>query len=606
VLKAIFDRTKTNPLREAVRGTVPAMRSVAGISFFLNLLVFAPSLYMESSFDRVLTSRNVTTWGFLTAVLVLLVLTHGVLTVLRQRILTRVGIAFDHVLSDPLFVAIHRVLNGEGRSEGRVSPVQAMRDLDTVRENLSGKLVATAVDLLFVPLFVFALTLMHPFIGLGAVVIMLCVVACGFAINLASAGSTLRATAAGIHANDYATTMLRNSEVIQALGMLGALQARWKRLRDAGLQWQAMAADQGNIPNIILASLTFAGSTLVVAIAVILAVENMASAGILFGAMIIAAKAIAPMASLAKNWKAYVSAQYAFERIDKIFNALPAVPERMALPKPSGNVRFEAVTAMPPRGGKPVLRDVSFDLPAGEVLGVIGPSAAGKSSLARVLLGIWPVASGAVRIDGNEISHWDPDELGRHIGYIPQDVELFAGTVAENIARFGDASPEQIIEAARMAGVHELIQSLPEGYNTDIGDAGVKLSGGQRQRLALARAVLGTPPIVVLDEPNASLDVRGEECLVEAIRQLSRNGSSVVIITHRSNMVSHVDRILVLSEGTVHLYGAREEVMRRLGMPNVVPMPHGVPAARPVGRTVPQPESAESRSIHAVAQGRRS
>ncbi len=593
MLKAIFDRTTTNPLREAIRGMAPAMRSVAAISLFLNLLIFAPSLYMESGFDRVLTSRNLTTWGFLTVILLVLVATHGVLSTYRQRIFVRIGIDFDQKVSDPLFRAIHRAALQQGPGGGRTSPVQAMRDLDIVRENLAGRLVSNGVDLLFVPVFLLALTLMHPVIGLTTFLVLAGVAGCGFAINLATASSTLRATAAGVHANEFATSLMRNSEVIHALGMIETLEARWKRVRDAGLGWQARSADEANVAQVTLATLTFAGSTVVVAVALVLIVLNMASAGILFGAMIISAKAIAPVSSLSKNWKSYVSTSYSFERIDRIFNQLPDLPERMALPRPSGHILVDNVSAMAPGSNRLVLRNLSFELGAGEVMAVIGPSAAGKSSLARVLMGIWPTFEGSVRIDGSELSHWNPDELGKHVGYVPQDVELFAGTVAENIARFRAASSEEVIAAARLAGVHEMIQGLPEGYNTEIGESGLRLSGGQRQRLALARAIIGQPALIVLDEPNASLDIKGEESLATAIRQLRQAGSSVIIITHRSNMISQVDRVLVLNDGTAHLCGPRDEVMRKLGMQNVVAMTAPPRTQQPVSRERPSERQQE-------------
>jgi PrtD family type I secretion system ABC transporter len=567
------------------------MRSIIAISLFLNLLAFTPALYMMGAFERVLSSRNVVTWTFLTGIFVVLCFAYAILSSLRARTLSSVSYAFDQALSRKLFDAVHRAMLGRAPGQGVVTPVQAMRDLDVIRDNLSGKLVASGVDLCFAPLFVITLGLLHPLIGLATLVLMASVVALGFIQNMSSANSMLRATAASVHASEFATAILRNSEVIQAHGMGGELQGRWRRLREAGLAWHAKAGESAVWASIGLQAINFGGSTLVAAIALFLVLENLASAHILFGAMVMAAKALLPMSQLASNWKSFVSTEYSFQRVDRLFESLPDLPPRMALPRPAGHVTFDNVTATAPGGGRPVLRKLSFELEAGQVLGVIGPSAAGKSSLSRVLVGIWPTAEGAVRIDGNEISHWDPQELGRHIGYIPQDVELFAGSVAENIARFGSATSEEVIAAAMMAGVHDLIQSLPDGYNTEIGDGGLRLSGGQRQRIALARAVFGTPPLIVLDEPNASLDTIGEECLVEAIRHLKRAGSTVVIVTHRSNMISQVDRILLMSEGTARLYGTREEVMGQLGMRNVVPMmapPPKTTVEAAQGRTGPQ------------------
>ncbi len=579
MLKALFDSTKSNALRDALRDLVPALRAVGAVSFFLNLLAFAPALYMMSAFERVLASRNVVTWVFLTLILLLMGVAHALLTNLRSRALVRIGITFDNGLSTKLFGAVHRAMLGrDGASLGGfVSPVQAMRDLDTVRENMSGRLVALGVDILFAPIFLLACVLLHPLIGLTTFFVMAAVALLGFAMNAAGSKWSLRSMAVTVNASEFAGAMMRNAEAIQALGMAGALQARWKRLRDAGLAWTAMAADGGVAASIGLTFVTFVGASVVSAVTLLLIIENIASASVLFGAMILSGKAIGPMSSLATNWKTYLQTEASFHRIDRLFDSVPEQGERMALPRPSGRLSFEGVQVVPPGGKKPVLRDVTFAVEAGEILGVIGPSAAGKSSLARVVTGIWPPTAGSVRLDGSELDQWHPDELGRYIGYIPQDVELFAGTVAENIARFSSAPSEAVIEAAQLAGVHEMIQGLEDGYNTEIGEGGAKLSGGQRQRLALARAVFDRPPLIVLDEPNANLDTKGEESLVHAIRTLSKAGSTVLLITHRANIMSHVDKVLVMAEGSVHLFGPREEVLRRLATPSPVQL-------RPVGR----------------------
>lgn len=576
MLKALFDTTKTNPLRAAMRDLVTPLRAVAALSLFINLLAFGPALYMMSAFERVLSSRNVVTWAFLTLILVMMGLAYAMLSTLRARILVRLGISFDNQLSDSLFTAVHRAMLGGGQGS-LISPVQTVRDLDTLRENMSGRLVAAGVDLMFAPLFLIACVLLHPLIGAATLVIMVAVALLGFAMNASNSRWSLRSMAASVNASEFASAMMRNAEALQALGMVGALRMRWKRLRDAGLGWSAMSSDSGNLANVGLTFVTFVGAPLVAAVTLLLIIENIASASVLFGSMILSGKAITPMATLASNWKNYILTETSFNRIDRLFDSLPEQAERMQLPRPRGRLSFEEVGATAPGGKKPVLRDVSFAVEPGEILGVIGPSAAGKSSLARVMTGVWPASAGSIRFDGSELSQWHPDELGRYIGYIPQDVELFAGTVAENIARFSAAASTDVIEAAQIAGVHEMIQGLADGYNTEIGEGGAKLSGGQRQRLALARAIFGKPPLIVLDEPNANLDTRGEESLVGAIRALSAAGSTVVLITHRANIMSHVDKILVMAEGTVHLFGARDEVLRKLGMPSPVQL-------RPVAR----------------------
>ncbi|MHB2169155.1 type I secretion system permease/ATPase [Alsobacter sp. R-9] len=571
----------------------PALRAIAGFSLFLNLLAFAPALYLMSAFDRVLASRNAVTWAFLTLLLAIMALAYAVLTNLRTRALVRVGIAFDHELSDRLFRAVQGAMLSRGTGQSPVSPVQAMRDLDTIRDNVSGRLVVAAVDLLFAPLFLLGCVLLHPFIGAATLVVMALVALFGFLMNAPSAAWTMRATAASLSATDFAGTMLRNAEAVQALGMTGALQARWKRLRDAGLGWSATSADAGATAGVALTFVSFAGASLVSAVTLLLVIENMASASVLFGAMLLAGRAMQPMATLATNWKTFVVTRYAFQRLDRLLAEAKPDEERLPLPAPSGHVTLEGVTVRAGRTDRMLLDRVSLTLAPGEIAGVVGPSAAGKSCLARVVTGVWPPTEGDVRLDGHELRQWHPDELGRHIGYLPQDVELFPGTIAENIARFRDVDSSEILEAARVAGVHALIQGLEDGYNTQIGEGGARLSGGQRQRIALARAVFGRPAVVVLDEPNASLDAKGEEGLVETLRALAAQGTTVLLVTHKANILSHVHRIIVMAEGRVQAMGPRDEVFAHFGAPNVRRLrpgeaPAGIrhePAAAPAGRS---------------------
>jgi ABC-type multidrug transport system ATPase subunit len=311
-----------------------------------------------------------------------------------------------------------------------------------------------------------------------------------------------------------------------------------------------------------------------------LAIAHEISAGMMIAASIIIGRALQPIEVTVGNWKGFLAARESLARMKKLFQAAGEEPSRMPLPRPNGIMSVENLVAAPPGGGRAVLKSVSFALAAGETLGVVGPSAAGKSSLARVLVGVWRSAGGAVRLDGFELSHWNPHELGRHIGYLPQDVELFAGSVAENIARFGAVDKDAVISAAELAGCHELIQNLPDGYNTNIGEAGQILSGGQRQRIALARCLYGDPSLVVLDEPNANLDSVGEEALVQAILRLKAAGVTVVLITHKVNILSILDRILLMGDGMAQVYGPRDAVLRRLTSPKVVRTDGALPHSR--------------------------
>ena len=293
----------------------------------------------------------------------------------------------------------------------------------------------------------------------------------------------------------------------------------------------------------------------------------------MIAASIIMGRALAPVEIAVANWKGFIAARAAYERITALFDMIPEERQKLPLPPPTGHLSVENVYATPPGSREPVLRGASFALRPGEVLGIVGPSAAGKSSLARVLVGVWPAISGKVRIDGAELDHWSAQRLGQHIGYLPQDVELFSGTIAENIARFSELDAEKIIAAANMAGVHDMVQTMPNGYDTQIGDGGLSLSGGQRQRVGLARALYGKPAYVILDEPNASLDADGEAALLSSIQQLRQDGSTVVLITHKTNILAIVDKMIVLSHGQVAGFGSRDEMLAKLLGPRLSPVP---------------------------------
>jgi PrtD family type I secretion system ABC transporter len=336
---------------------------------------------------------------------------------------------------------------------------------------------------------------------------------------------------------------------------------------------QAVASDRAGY---LLAASKFIRAFLQVAILGVgayLSIEQESTPGAMIAASIIMGRALAPVEVAVANWKLFIAARAAFDRIRTLLLLLPEEPQKMDLPAPEGRISVENVIAAPPGGKEAVLRGVSFALQPGEILGVIGPSAAGKSSLARVLVGVWPPAVGKVRIDGSDLSHWNVDQLGRHVGYLPQDVELFSGTIAENISRFGEQDSEKIIAAAKMAGVHEMIQLMPAGYNTQIGDGGQALSGGQRQRIGLARALYGRPGFIVLDEPNASLDSDGEAALLTAIHELRQQRCTLMLITHKTNILAVVDRIMVLSAGQVQAYGTRDQVLSKPLGPRVAPVP---------------------------------
>jgi PrtD family type I secretion system ABC transporter len=466
-----------------------------------------------------------------------------------------------------------------GRKSGTVE-AQPFRDADMVREFVTGSAMLAFFDLPWVPLFIAASFLLHPIfgwlaIGSGMLTLIFTI------INEYSTKKLLhRATQASISAHADVSATLRNSEVMRAMGMTPGLKDRWAERRDEQIVWQAVASDRGSALMAGLKSFRQIVQVLILGVGGYLVLEGELSAGGIVAASIIVGRALAPIELAVSQWKVFQGARGAWGRLQDLFRQIPQNPLRMPLPAPKGDIRVEQIVAAAPGERTPILRGVSFQIEKGDALAVIGPSAAGKSSLIRVLLGVWPAHAGTVRFDGFEVNHWNPNDLGPHIGYLPQDVELFAGTVAQNIARFREAEHGDVISAAELAGVHEMVQHMPNGYDTQIGEGGHALSGGQRQRVGLARALFGKPAIVVLDEPNANLDSTGESALVAAIRYLKQAGSTVIFVTHKTNMLTLADKVLLMEQGAVRLYGERDEVLAKIfGGPKVVPsqpQPHAV------------------------------
>jgi PrtD family type I secretion system ABC transporter len=570
------------PLNHAVSAARSALIPAAVFSLFINALALVSPLYMLQVYDRVLSSRNFMTLLFLTLIAVFLYFVYGSLEALRSRVLVRGGARFENVLRTPLFESTFAAMLG--RKSGSVE-AQPFRDADTVREFMTGSAMLAFFDLPWVPLFVAASFLLHPVFGwlaIGSGILTLIITV----INEFSTKKLLnRATQASISAHADVSATLRNSEVMRAMGMAPGLKNRWSERREEQIIWQAQASDRGSALMAGLKSFRQIVQILILGVGGYLCLQGELSAGGIIAASIIVGRALAPIELAVGQWKVFQNSRGAWGRLQDLFRAIPQNQQRMPLPAPKGHVKVEQIMAAAPGERTPILRGVSFSLEKGDTLAVIGPSAAGKSSLIRVLLGVWPAAAGTVRFDGFDVNHWDPNELGPYIGYLPQDVELFAGTIAQNIARFREAEHAEVIQAADLAGVHEMVQHLPNGYDTQIGEGGHALSGGQRQRIGLARALFGKPAIVVLDEPNANLDATGESALIGAVRHLKQSGSTVIFVTHKTNMLTLADKVLLMEQGTVRLYGEREEVLAKIfGGPKVVPsqpQPHAVAAQMP-------------------------
>lgn len=529
-------------------------------SFFISLLMLVAPLYMLQIYDRVLTAGSRATLYFLTLAAVGLILTGALLELFRSRILVRFSGHLDSQLREPVFKGL---LNLGLRHQGS-GLSQPLRDLDTLRGFLSSTSLVYLFDAPWVVVFLSVIFLMHWVLGLFATVGALILFGIAWATELTTRKSLAEANRNHLQAFNFAESSFRNAEVIEAMGMLPGLHKRWSERNNTALHLQAEASDRAAN---LRSTAKFVRPVLQVGIlgmgaALVLAQEI--TAGMMIAASIIMGRALAPVEGAIGQWRSFAGALSAYNRLQQFMASLPEETERLPLPPPKGVLSVENVVAIPPGMRRPVLRGVSFGIGPGDALGIIGPSAAGKSSLARLLVGVWRPAAGSVRLDGANVSDWDHELLGEHLGYLPQDVELFQGTIAENISRFRDPDPDAVVRAARLAGVHDLILRLEKGYDTSIGEGGVGLSGGQRQRIGLARALYGDPTLVVLDEPNSNLDNEGEAALWTALETLRERGAAVVVIAHRASMLAHVNKLLVLKEGTAEAFGPKEDVLPKL------------------------------------------
>ena len=564
---------KIDALHKGLRAIAPPFSTAIVFSFFINLLLFVSPIYMLQIYDRVLGTRNLVTLGGITIIAAILLMVWAALETLRSRLLVRAGMLFDERFAAPMFRVVHR---GLLRLPTAFNP-QYLRDVDVIREFFTGAGLIAFCDLPWFPVYVGVSYLMHPWFAGIAVVGGIVTLFLALLNEFMTRKTLLAASRASVTAGNNAGAAFRNIEVVHAMGMLEAMVGRWSRHHGEVLGLQAQASDRAGAIIAFTKFFRMFLQTGILGLGAYLAVAHEISAGTMIAASIVIGRALQPIEIAVGNWKSFLAAREAFGRMKLLFQAVGVEPERMRLPTPKGFVTVENLVAAAPGGKTPILKGISFKLGAGELLGIVGPSAAGKSSLARVLVGVWQMAAGAVRLDGYELSQWDPQDLGQHVGYLPQDVELFAGAVAENIARFGEIDNEAVIAATQLAGCHELIQSLPDGYNTNIGESGQVLSGGQRQRIALARCLYRGPRFLVLDEPNANLNSAGEDALLTALQRLKAAGTTIVIITHKINILSLVDKIMIMGDGMVQAMGSRDEVLRRLAGPKVVKTDFGPP-----------------------------
>jgi PrtD family type I secretion system ABC transporter len=552
---------RTESPSQQVRAQLRSGVFAVGIfSLFVNLLLLTTPLYMMQIADRVLISGSAPTLLLLTGLAFAVMAISAGLDFVRLRLLARLGARFDRQLSGPVF---DLVIGGGARSQssGRGQP---LRDLETLRAFISGNGLTALCDAPWTPLFLIVIFLMHPWLGLVALAGMVLLLLLTILGALATRRAYGQATQESIVADGLCEGSLRNAEIIAALGMLPALRRRWDNHHAAGVAAQGRASER-NATFLSLAK--FVRPTIFIAIlgtGALLVLDQVITAGAMIAASILMGRALAPVEGVIANWRQVAQARAARDRLMELLNTWQPIPRQVKLPRPDGLVALDGVIAFAPGHDKAVIKGVGFSLAAGESLGIIGPSAAGKSTLARLLLGILTPQSGSVRLDGAEICQWRPAERDAYLGYLPQDVALFEGNIAENICRFGDAESEAIVDAAKLAGAHAMILSLPQGYETAIGAGGAGLSGGQRQQIALARALYGNPALVVLDEPNANLDGEGEWALSTALDKLRDSGTTTIVIAHRPSVLKSLDKLMVLRDGQVEHFGPRDQVLAKV------------------------------------------
>ncbi len=556
-----MEKEHLNPLQETLKACRSSFVMVGLFSMFINMIMIVPAIYMLQVYDRVVTSGSHSTLVMLTLIALLFFLTLGALEIVRSRIMVRVSGKLDLMLSSKAFNAsFKRALF----SSGRAATAQASQDINGVRQFLTNNALFAFFDTPWVPIYLLVMYAFHPLFGLVGLVSAIILSILAVCNELSTRKLMEAANKNAVAANQYMSTNLRNAEVVDSMGMLSNIRQRWFAKNQEALVQQAKASDRAGAFAGVSKTIRLSVQSMILGLGAYLAINLEITPGLMIAGSILLGRALAPIDQMIGAWKQFGSARTQYSRIKELFEKIPEDPEVMSLPEPTGQLSIEGVIITPPGSKEPVIKGISFALGKGEVLGIIGPSASGKSTLARAILGIWPALKGHVRLDGADIFRWDREELGPHVGYLPQDIELFDGTVSENIARFGEVDPEAVVAAAQAAGVHELILRLPHGYDTRIGTSGSALSGGQRQRIGLARALYGQPKLVILDEPNSNLDDAGDKALAVAVHNLKAQGTTVVLISHRHTILSQVDKILLMSDGIAAAFGPRDEVLGKM------------------------------------------
>jgi ATP-binding cassette, subfamily C, bacterial len=553
-------KPKSDELRRLLGECRGYFVTAAAFSLGINLLYLAAPLYMLQVYDRVISSASQTTLVMLTIALLLAFIALAGLDTVRSRVLTRATIRLDRLIAGRVMTAVFERASALGGARS-----QLLRDFDTFRQFITGTGIHAVFDLPWAPIYILVIFALHPALGAFALVSAVLLVLMALVNEIFVRPPLTESNEAASRNYSFTEMSLRNWEVVQAMGMMGGLLRRWGRDRSRMLERQATASDIAATTQSIIRFLRLSMQSVILGLGAYLVIERLATVGAMFAASILLGRALQPVEQIVGSWRNLVGARAAYGRVHELLAATSVRDPNLELPRPEGLLTVENLS-FAPQGtqGRLILKGVSFRLEAGEVLGIIGPSGAGKSTLVRQIVGVMSPSAGAVRLDGADVATWPKDSLGRYLGYLPQDIELFADTVALNISRFQVGEDAEIIDAAQMAGVHGMILRLPDGYDTQAGEGGAVLSGGLRQRIGLARAVYGKPSVVVLDEPSSNLDAEGDAALADCILELKKRGTTVIIVSHRPITIGVVDKILVLKDGVAEMFGTRSEIMSRL------------------------------------------
>jgi PrtD family type I secretion system ABC transporter len=563
--------TTSSGLSQLLRSVVPYLGTAGAFSLAINLLYLAGPLYMLQVYDRVVPSSSETTLVMLTVALLMAYLALSGLDAMRARVLTRASVKLDRKVAAAVVTASIDQPIGGARS-------QYLRDFDSFRQFISGAGIHALFDLPWAPVYIAVIFMLHWSLGAFALACSLLLVVMALANEWLVGKPLSGANAAAARNYAFTEMSLRNTEAIRAMAMTPGLLDRWGADRDQMLGRQVIASDRAGAIQSAIKFLRLSMQSVILGLGAYLVIEHTVTAGAMFAASLLLGRALQPVEQVVGSWRGIVAVRGSLRRLNQLFADTANQASGLALPKPTGRLSVEGVSYVAPGSPRPLLRHVSFQLEAGEILGIIGPSGAGKSTLARHLVGVLAPTAGTVRLDGADVTAWSRNGLGRHVGYLPQDIELFADTVTANINRFQAGDDPAVLEAARMAGVHELILRLANGYETAVGEGGAILSGGIRQRIGLARAVYGSPSLVVLDEPSSNLDAEGDVALADCLIELKKKGVTVLLISHRPTSIVTADKLLLLKDGAVELFGPRLDVLAKLA-PRPVNRPAQVKSA---------------------------